>query len=675
MADPTPLSRHEHPDDGFELLLRQRLGQLADHAPTTVHSLDEIRVLHHSWPRRRDRRHRRAAGIGATIAALAGAIGFTTIALSGAGSAGAASPEDAVREFITATADEDILGMIDLIDPVEAPAVRTAIDEGRAEAVGANLIDEGFSLDGLDGLDLSFSDLDLVTESLGDGLAVVTAAAGSASWTFDPALFPLGQQLQEAFAGDLVLTTRTARLDELVSPSMLATVERDGRWFVSVSFTLAEYARQAADLALPATTLTAVGADTPEAAADEFFANLIALDLPGAFATAAPGEGDALLRYGPLLFSESADAIADYRASGFDLQLSGSGYSVAGEGARRTLSAETFTISGTVPEPAVYGFYDPMLPTVVFSYDGSSVSVIEAGVPFPATTEGLEFDTAFDFPEGEWNQTSVDAAGNVMPLPALPASDGPDDITIRRSDGCTTWSGVGAQALFGPGRMVVGSGGSVSSTEIPPSGDVDVSGSTAVEVDASTDQAGDDVAVGQAAEVPGFEQLDDRTWRSCTPDVGAFGLLTLVGTAGLTALPSIEVVEIDGLWYVSPIGTLADVVLDLISSVRASGSLLDSQVAWFVLGTDGASLEAMLVGAPVDQLTVECQALVESDATTVTGLRQGDLDLGTVRACVAGPVYQDGYSSFDDSTTFLPAAPAIAPDTAAGGAPASTNPP
>ncbi len=675
MADPTPLSRHEHPDDGFELLLRQRLVQLADHAPTTVHSLDEIRVLHHSRPRRLDRRHRRTAGIGATIAALAGAIGFTTIALSGAGNAGAATPEDAVREFITATADEDILGMIDLIDPAEAPAMRTAVDEGRAEAVGANLIDEGFSLDGLDGLDLSFSDLDLVTESLGDGLAVVTAVAGSASWTFDPALFPLGQQLQEAFAGDLVLTTRTARLDELVSPSMLATVERDGRWFVSVSFTLAEYARQAADLALPATTLTAVGADTPEAAADEFFANLVALDLPGAFATAAPGEGDALLRYGPLLISESADAIADYRASGFDLQLSDAGYSVAGEGARRTLSAETFTISGTVPEPAVHGFYDPTLPTVVFAYDGSSVSVIDAGVPFPTTTEGLEFDTTFDFPEGEWNQTSVDAAGNVMPLPALPASDGPDDITIRRSDGCTTWSGVGAQSMFDPERMVGGSGANVSSTEASPSGAVDVSGSIAVEEDSSADQAGDDIAVGQAVEVPGFEKLDDRTWRSCAPDAGAFGLLTLVGTAGLTALPSIEVVEIDGLWYVSPIGTLADVVLDLISSVRASGSLLDSQVAWFVLGTDGASLEAMLVGARVGQLTVECQALVESDATTVTGLRQGDLDLGTVRACVAGTVYQDGYSSFDDGTTFLPVEPATAPDTAAGGVPASTNPP
>ena len=88
---PTP----QHTPDGFETLLRQRLHQLADHAPTTVHSLDEIRVRHARPDRaRRDRRHRRTAGIGATVAALLGGIGFTVVALNGAGSAGAASPEE-----------------------------------------------------------------------------------------------------------------------------------------------------------------------------------------------------------------------------------------------------------------------------------------------------------------------------------------------------------------------------------------------------------------------------------------------------------------------------------------------------------------------------------------------------------------------------------------------------
>ena len=71
MTDPTHDPRSPQPDDGFELLLRQRLHQLADHAPTTVRSLDEIRVEHHaapactprgpSPPHRRHRRHHRRA--------------------------------------------------------------------------------------------------------------------------------------------------------------------------------------------------------------------------------------------------------------------------------------------------------------------------------------------------------------------------------------------------------------------------------------------------------------------------------------------------------------------------------------------------------------------------------------------------------------------------------------
>ena len=144
------------------------------------------------------------------------------------------------------------------------------------------------------GLDVSFADVDLVTESLDDGLAVVTLAGGSASWTFDPAAFPLGADLRDALADELAVTTDAASFAELDEPLRLATVERDGRWYVSVSYTVAEYARRASGLELPATPLTAVGADSPEAAADEFYSNLVSLDLAGVLASAAPGEGDAV---------------------------------------------------------------------------------------------------------------------------------------------------------------------------------------------------------------------------------------------------------------------------------------------------------------------------------------------------------------------------------------------
>ncbi len=682
MTEPTPDPRSGQPDDGFEVLLRQRLHQLADHAPTAVRSLDEIRVQHGSRPiTRREGRSRRAAGIGATIAALAGAIGFTTIALSGAGTSGAASPEEAVRQFINATSDEDILGMIDAIDPAEAPGIRAAAEAGRADAVEADLVGEGFSLDGVDGFDLSFAGVDLVTESLDDGLAVVTAAAGSVSWVFDPAVFPLGEQLREVFGDELTLASDSARLGDLVSPAMLATVERDGRWYVSLSFTLAEYARQSADVALPDAPLTAVGADSPEAAADEFFSNVVALDLAGAFATSAPGEGDAVLRYAPLMIDEVGDDIARFQEAGYDLQLSGAGYTVDGDGDRRTVSADTFTISGTMHEPEVYGSFDPTLPTVISAYDGMSIAVIAAGVELPATIDGLDFDPDVVYPDGNYNMTWADEDGTVFPLPDAPVSDGPESIEIRRADGCTTWSGPATQSMFGSGASGpssvssdASSGSGASSSSV--AGDGDGAG------EAPLDEVGPvdpdrSITVGESIGPPGFEQIDEQTWMSCGSASGGLSVLSLFGTSGLTALPSIDVVEVDGRWYVSPIGTVADVVLDVIASVRDSGSLLDSEVAWFVLGTDRASLESMFVGSTLDQLTPECQALVATDGTVVTGLIDGDLDLGDVRACATGSIFS-GFSESSDAAPLpdesieppRPARPAEPP-----AVPASTNPP
>ena len=49
---------------------------------------------------------------------------------------------------------------------------------------------------------------------------------------------------------------------------MLATVARDGRWYVSLGFTVAEYARSAAGAEFPPpVAIERVGFDSPEAAA------------------------------------------------------------------------------------------------------------------------------------------------------------------------------------------------------------------------------------------------------------------------------------------------------------------------------------------------------------------------------------------------------------------------
>ena len=108
-------------------------------------------------------------------------------------------------------------------------------------------------------------------------------------------------------------------------------------------------------------------------------------------------------------------------------------------------------------------------------------------------------------------------------------------------------------------------------------------------------------------------------------------------------------VEVDGRWYVSPVGTVAAVVTDLLASVRTSGSLLDSPVAWYVLGADRQSLRSMLVGVEVSSLSAECGLLVVSDGTSVIDI-ETELDLGAVRACATGSVFSDAFVTDMEAT-------------------------
>ena len=74
-----------------------------------------------------------------------------------------------------ASSDEDLLGMIDVVDPAEVPALRAAAEQGAAEAQRIDLLDAGFSLEAWPGCRRRVADLALRPEQLTDGVAVVTA--------------------------------------------------------------------------------------------------------------------------------------------------------------------------------------------------------------------------------------------------------------------------------------------------------------------------------------------------------------------------------------------------------------------------------------------------------------------------------------------------------------------
>ena len=124
-----------------ETLLRQRLAQLAEHAPTTVWMPDEVPVV----AVKRRRRNRRQLGAIAAVTALVGAGSFTTYSFLAAGNdGGAATPEEAVTTFVSAIEHYDVLGMIDVTCREEVGVLRDAVDSTTSDAKRLDLLGDDF---------------------------------------------------------------------------------------------------------------------------------------------------------------------------------------------------------------------------------------------------------------------------------------------------------------------------------------------------------------------------------------------------------------------------------------------------------------------------------------------------------------------------------------------------
>jgi hypothetical protein len=340
----TTLSDQELAETGA--LLRQRLAQLADHAPTTVKLPGEVPVV--AIPARR--RGRRRLGAVAAVTALVGAGSFTTYSiLASGGDGGAATPEEAVTTFVSAVEHEDVLGMIDVTLPEEVGVLRDAVTSATTDATRLDLLSDTFDPNGVKGVDISLDDLVLDTNYLEGGLAVVTATSGTLNVSFDPRAFPFGAKVRELIDANAPAQSALTDLSTVGAPASLMTVQRDGRWYVSVEYTLAEYIRQSTGLEMPGpVNRSPVGFDSPEAAANGFYDRLAALDLQGVLDTFAPGE-DAPAWLAQSWLPAANAAIEHGRADGWAVGISGLTYETIGNGTRRTLNPVTFKVTGTVP--------------------------------------------------------------------------------------------------------------------------------------------------------------------------------------------------------------------------------------------------------------------------------------------------------------------------------------
>jgi hypothetical protein len=269
---------------------------------------------------------------------------FAVTQLTGDDEGGADSPEELGNEFMAALEDEDVLGLVDLLLPGERELVREPLETLVHDLARLDVLSDDATLADVAGLDIEIEGESVSVEATNvDDIANVSLD-GEITATVDGQSLPLGEVVVEQ-AGD----ANVAALDATDTTPLgvrFAAVEEDGRWYVSMFFTIAEQARTSSTGELPPIPqagIEPIGGATPEDAIDNVLDGVEDLDLQQIIGALNPGEAAALQRYAPLFLD---DANAQLTTVPLTLDVTDAEYTVTGDGDRRHAVVDVLAMEG-----------------------------------------------------------------------------------------------------------------------------------------------------------------------------------------------------------------------------------------------------------------------------------------------------------------------------------------
>ncbi len=272
---------------------------------------------------------------------------FAVSSFAGSNQGGADSPEALGLAMMQSVENEDMLGLIDVMLPGERDLFRESAVDFVNEFIRLELLSPAADLSQIAGVDLDIeNEAVFVRPTNVDDISNV-AISGLMTATVDGEALPIGNMIDDVAAILEVPSPDRSQMSGSGSEAIdteFTAVERDGRWYFSMMYTAAEFARQEVGLGeIPVTGLTPIGGDSPEEAVDLLFKSVIDLNLSDVIATLNPGEAEALQRYAPLFLDEAQSEL-----TGVPLQwsLEEAEYSTTGSGNRRTVAIETLAIEG-----------------------------------------------------------------------------------------------------------------------------------------------------------------------------------------------------------------------------------------------------------------------------------------------------------------------------------------
>lgn len=328
-------------------------------------------------------------GAGVAVVALVGAGVFALTRIGGDDDkGGAASPTEAGQNLVNALNQEDILGVVDVLLPGERETFRQPLIDLVDNLKRLEVLGDDADASSVKGIDIELADAKVTADKpVADDITNIHIAAKDES-SVDGKNLPLGDIIvKEALGGEKPSTTSSSS-GQPVDLTM-TTVEKDGRWYVSLFYSIAEDARQDRrnSKPVPDEGVALAGADQPEQAVDQMVKAATKLDVETIIGGLNPNEAEALQRYAPL-FLDSADERA--KDLGATITFSDAKYDVSGSGSHRHVTISEFQLTieadGETMTAAVKGGC-----AVVTTPDGETVDTCKDGKDITKTLDDAGF--------------------------------------------------------------------------------------------------------------------------------------------------------------------------------------------------------------------------------------------------------------------------------------------
>lgn len=252
-------------------------------------------------------------------------------------------------QLLQAADHSDVLAALAVLRPAEREAIEPGLSGlvSQLERLG---ILAGASLSRVNGVTLGFSNVTTRTFAYGPDLVAVQLTGGTVQEGRNISQLPIGAFLRQHL-GSISPATRAMSESASTGRSVIATVKSNGRWYVSLGYTIAIDALRSKGRfgAPPAAGITPTGSTTAEGAVTKLLTSLASLDLGGMIADLSPGEMGALQSYAPMFVSRAEAGIAQLRQRDhLSLSIANETYSTRPVGAGTLVTVRSLDYTVTI---------------------------------------------------------------------------------------------------------------------------------------------------------------------------------------------------------------------------------------------------------------------------------------------------------------------------------------